>query len=171
MRPLLKEGKQTSRQLFSKYFNMLDQPPTHYISSDFLRARQTAALARKAHKKSFQKAPKLIESKEFRPNCSPEQMSKALQNLIKPTKYDGQDPATSRVFVFGHEPSLSKWCRALLNIGRSAPRGLQEFKKSQIVILECNPQLANCELVGVLSPKLFTESKTDKKRKKRKNSP
>lgn len=142
LRPLTTEGMLTARKIAQRLVKLY--PPTKIITSDYLRAKQTAEIVKTMFELfSEQKVPTLT-TETLRPDSHFLDWAEFIQGPS--LSLDSDDI----VLVVGHEPSMSSFFWAHMGFDKS----IQSFKKSGIGILEpLSTRSAN--LVAFLPPKVM----------------
>ncbi len=132
LRPLTEEGRHKARKLF-KLLGKFYEPPELIVSSEALRARQTADLLAEVFPKAARE-----ERAAFNPGADYSSLTGWLRGL---------DRKLERVALVGHEPDLS------LMIGGAVARGPLniQVKKAACSEVDCN-HIGRGELTLLLPP-------------------
>ena len=131
-RPLTEEGERKARKHFKALAKFYD-PPELIVSSEAVRARQTADLLAEV----FPKAAR-ARTAQFNPGADYATLVRWLREL---------DRSIERVALVGHEPDLSRMIGGMVARG---PLNI-EVKKAACIEVDCN-RIARGELTLLLPP-------------------
>ena len=119
-RPLTEEGIQKVHRVAKAMTRILR--PNAIITSDYVRARATAAICMEAFLEGQDRSLPMIETADIRPGNTWQQWQKFLKSAHLPEV----------ILVVGHEPNLS----LLLSSHLQAPTSSVSFKKAGVSVIE-----------------------------------